>query len=314
MLYFAPINLYGNYIFRHILLDNGADYAFSELIMINKLDHAKKDNKLDIIKEDIPKTIFQIGVSSIEEIDFGAKYIIDNIKGVKEININMGCPQSTMQMTETCGGLLFNTKLMGQLAHALSKYNIIPSAKIRLGVNRNDIRVHEYLNELQKNGIKKVYIHARTLRYGYTKPALKEEFNGLQEKFPKLTLIYNGDIDSPDSSKISNHVMIGRAALSNPFIFRDIKENKMYSPGEYSPILKDPYLEGVMEKSLKNEKIKIINEYLDLAIKHSLRSNLVESNLDYLLKGVSKSKEIIRKIREQKEIKQIKDEFNQWAN
>ena len=160
-LYFAPINFLSNYVYRHLLFKYGADYVFSELIMIKDFEKEVKNDKLKFIKGDLDKTIFQIGVSDVKEVDLGVKLLLKHIPLVKEININMGCPQSTMKKKSICGGLLYNINLMGELAAALSLYKgFIPSAKIRLGTKPSEVLIKDYLSVLRDNGVKKVYIHA----------------------------------------------------------------------------------------------------------------------------------------------------------
>lgn len=313
MLYLAPINLFSNYIYRHLMLKHGADFVFSEYILIKNLDKAIQEDKLEIIKKDIPKTIFQIGVQSEEELDNGVNYLLSKIKGVKEININMGCPQSTMQREGICGGILHDIELMGRLAKALSKHKIIGSCKIRIGTSIDKIKVKEYLETIQKNGINKVYIHARPLRYGYKRPSLPDYVKDLPKEFPNMTLIYNGDIDSPQAClKEYKHQLIGRAALSNPLIFEDIKKKRKYKDGSYDPVIKDPYLNRTDRTSLKQEKINVINEFLDLTIKYNLRRHLVINNMAYLCKGITDYKKLVSKIKRTETNEEIKKAFNDW--
>ncbi len=313
MLYFAPINLFSNYVYRHLLLNHGADFVFSEFIMIRDLDKAIQQDKIKIIEEDIPRTIFQIGVQSEEELDKGVAFILDNVKGVKEINLNMGCPQSTMQKEKICGGILHDVELMGRLCRALSKYGVVGSCKIRIGISIDKIKVKDYLETIQKNGIKKVYIHARPLRYGYKRPCVPEYVRELPKEFPDMELIYNGDIDSPQACvKEYKDQLIGRAALSNPFLFEDIKQEKKYKDGPYDPVVKDIHLDRAGKTKLKQEKSDIINEFLDLTIKHDLRRHLVINNMAYLCKGITNYKKLVSKIKKTKTNDEIKKVFNEW--
>ena len=204
---------------------------------------------------------------------------------------------------------------MAILSKALSAYKeFIPSVKLRLGTDVENIEIVDYLRILQVNGIKKVYVHARPLRYNYTRPSLSFNFHDLEKKFSDLTLIYNGDIDSPNLARNYDNVMIGRAALINPFIFQDIKSNKLYREGEYNPSLKDPHLVRNTLVSLSEEKIAIICEFLDLAIKYNLRPILAKNNLSYLLKGVSRADSLVKLIRQSESIEAMLLAFNDWVN
>ena len=109
------------------MLKNDVDYVFSEMIMIDRLNKEIKNDKLKVYKNDLPKTIFQIGVSSKKEINIA----LEHLSMAKEININMGCPQSSMK--DVCGGLLSNEDLLDHLtvyfANECNKRDIIPSVK-----------------------------------------------------------------------------------------------------------------------------------------------------------------------------------------
>lgn len=313
MLYSAPINISSNFVYRHFLLAMGADYVFSELIRVDRWDKALEDNKLDVIGGDVSRTIFQLGVGSVKELEEGVVKLKAKIPGVVEININMGCPQSTMQQTQFCGGILYNTKLMGELANALSKHKeVIGSIKLRLGTSENTILIKEYLQIISNNGIKKVYIHARPLRYGYDKPCMFMYLDDLKDTFPDMNLIFNGDVDSFQSFELLHNadVLIGRAALSNPFIFSDIKNKKRYKEGAFNPLEKDPYIipfAGALH--LSKEKYVVILSYINLAIDYNLRPALAVNNLKYLLKGITNHAAFISEIHDCTNLRIIKDRF-----
>lgn len=288
-LYSAPINVFGHYVYRHLLLLKGADYAFSELLMPNDF---KENRKLKIFPEDLDKTIFQIGVNNTSELDFAVSELQRRFK-VKEININMGCPHSSMQKNNVCSGILYDLNLMNELCSKLSSYgNFIPSVKLRLGTSKENIEIEKYLEICSKNNVNKVYIHARTLKYNYTKKAMIDEVKHLKEKFPSMKLIYNGDIDSYDAyckiEKYFDGVMIGRCMLSNPLIFSQIKNKQKCRSENYDIALND--LSLIHEKGLcflSDEKKKVISEFVDLCEKENLSKDLVRKNLVYLFKGAS---------------------------
>ena len=299
MLYFAPINLLSNYVYRHLLLKEGADYVFSELIMINNLEKAEEDDKLKYFKEDEEKTIIQIGVSNVQEVQEGVAFVQKNFPNTPEININMGCPQSTMQEVQVCGGLLHNIPLLQEIAGALVKeVGERASVKLRLGTSPENVLIHEYIQALDQAGIRKIYIHARTLRHPYHKPARYELFTGLRERYPHLTLVFNGDVDGFQAYQAigEGDVLIARAGLSNPFVFADIKARKNYREGSYDPILKDPELLRGDYVQLGARKIAFIRNYLALAQQENLRQKLICANMSWLVKGASKASELIKEL------------------
>ena len=296
-LYFAPINAFGNPVYRHLLLRHKADFVFSELLQADRWDKEILKQKLFMIKEDLPKTIFQIGVSDKEELIFAVSKLVEEFTNPREININMGCPQSSMQERKTCGGLLSDMtrmrKVCEQLVQSCAERNIIPSVKLRLGTSPEDIHILDYLNLLQDLKIQKVYIHARPLRYNYAKEALYEELFTLQEKFPHLELIFNGDIDSYEAANklapFCKGLMIGRAALFNPLIFEQIKAATKTRFGAYNPILKDPHtsITPVGTRILAPLKRAVFAEFIEMSEIYHLRRDLRDMNLVYMTKGLS---------------------------
>jgi tRNA-dihydrouridine synthase B len=314
-LYFAPINQLSNYVYRHILLENGADFVFSELIMLNKLGAEIKKDKLKFIKRDLQKTIFQIGTSDKKELAEGIKKIKQLIPNLKEINLNMGCPQSTMLQKKVCGGILTDKVLMRKLCVELSKqcmlYNVIPSIKLRLGTDKNNIEINDYLKILQESNINKVYIHARPNKYSYQKPALYNSLANVKKDFSNIKIILNGDIDSYDKykevTKIKpDGVMIGRAALSNPLIFKQIKDKLIIKSTKFNPVLNDPNIILINKKYLlSKEKQSIIKDLIALAIKENLRYILLKNNLVYLTKGLTNNSAFMKKVNQTDNIKDI---------
>jgi tRNA-dihydrouridine synthase len=319
-LYFAPINLLSNFVYRHIVLQCGADYVFSELILVKELDKAVRDDKLQLIPEDISRTIFQIGVTSPEEVFTGVAFVREYVQTPLEININMGCPQSTMQQTKVCGGLLLDTKLMGSLAAALAEAtrgtSTVPSIKIRLGTDPDTILVDEYIQAARDNGVKKVYIHARTLRHGYHKPTRYEFFSGLREKYSDMQLVFNGDVDSFEAYKSigAGDVLIARAGLSNPLVFEDIKNEVSYGDGPYSPEVKDPNLLRFEDVRLTPKKIALIRSFLDAAVLYNLRTRLYRANMKWLAKGVTGIASLNKALNLSESPKEAKQLFETWLS
>lgn len=281
-LYFAPINGLGHYVFRHFLLSKGADFVFSELILPSDID---RDEKFKVFPGDENKTIFQIGAGCVEDVEL----LVSKLPNAKEINLNMGCPHSSMQQRKICSGVLYDLDLMGKLCAKLSSYTFIPSVKLRLGTSPDKIRIKEYLDICSKNGVKKFYIHFRTLKWNYTKPVI--DLENLSEDFPDLEIIYNGDIDCYDKCENYDSYMIGRAALSNPLIFKQIKNCEKGRVKQYDPYLNDSSIVLRGGKCyLSDEKRKVISEFVDLCNKEGISKEQIKRNLAWMYKGVSNKK------------------------
>jgi tRNA-dihydrouridine synthase len=104
-----------------------------------------------------------------------------------------------------------------------------------------------------------------------------------------MTLVFNGDVDGLEAFNAigGGDVLVARAALSNPFIFKHIKEKRSYGDGPFDPSMKDPYLVRTDEVRFAPEKISLIQKYLACARKYDLRKRLYAANLKWLTKGVT---------------------------
>ncbi len=308
--YAAPINVASNKAYRHLLLRHKADYVFSELIRIDKIKYEERKNKLEVIEGDEEKTIWQIGVSCNKEIDTAIKVLKEKHDKIYEININMGCPHSSLEKRKYCSGILNDTRLMKELTTHLAeqchKEYILASAKIRIGSRGDHNRIKEYLDTLNESGIDKVYIHMRYLTYNYTKPALyhflENAMNDKQQNHDRRKLkfndynfeiILNGDIDSYEKCEKLNkkfkltNFMIGRASIHNPLIFEDIKNKVEQKKKSFDPFHNNThFIKKKMSIYLSQEQKEIIKEYKFIAKNNNLRQELIHANLSWMLKGV----------------------------
>ncbi|PIO06852.1 hypothetical protein COT47_02455 [Candidatus Woesearchaeota archaeon CG08_land_8_20_14_0_20_43_7] len=295
-LYAAPMNYLSNCLYRHIVLSHGADFAFSELMRMDRVDRELENQKLRLFEEDLLRTIFQIGVGTKEEVDDAVVTIKEHVGLPKEINLNMGCPHSSMKKKKICGGILFDQELMHELSSRLVDdcKGIIPSVKLRIGLDPQKIQIDEYLDVLHDAGIRKVYIHARSLRHPYARPATYGSLSEAKRQFPDMMLIFNGDIDSWHAYQdivddfLCDGVMIGRTAIQNPLIFQQIKNKEKTYKGPFNPEQKDTSLvhyDGFTY--LSKEKAAVIIELVDLCEKEGLPLEYIKSNLKELLKGIT---------------------------
>lgn len=283
--YLAPLNIVGNSSFRKLILKYEADFVFTEMIQVDKLFSDNLENQKhqlrkisNISKFELEKTIFQILCYDIDLIERAVKFLISKFDFIKEINYNMGCPQSSLCKNESGGGILKNPekiRKVGILLNKISqKYNIKTSVKIRIGVDRENISIYENVLMLSQIGIKKFYVHTRTLNESYLKKASFEEIKILTKKFKDLEIIANGDICDRESflkfEKINCFgVMIGRASLENPYVFSQIK-NKNFN--------------CFFTEKIESRK-KIILEFLEFAKQDNLSLRIIKTNISYFTKN-----------------------------
>lgn len=154
--------------------------------------------------------------------------------GYTEVNLNMGCPQPFVTQRGRGAALLCNLpqteKMLEQIA---AKITIKLSVKIRLGFSSNTL--HETLKILNQIPLSEVIIHARTAKQMYSGTANAQAVaNEIATSVHPI--IFNGDICSTtqwnEVKKLIPNlagVMIGRGAISNPFVGLQIAKEQPYS-------------------------------------------------------------------------------------
>ena len=226
----APMEDVSDPPFRALCKKQGADMMYTEFISVEGLirDATKSLQKLDIYDEERP-----IGVQI-----FGAE--LDSMMRAAEIveaanpevlDINYGCPVQKVVCKMAGAGILRDVKKMVELTQAVVKSTNLPvTVKTRLGWDHNTIFIEEVAERLQDIGIKALSIHART-RVQMYKGESDWSWISKVKNNPRIhiPIFGNGDIDTPQKAVeyreryAVDGIMIGRASIGYPWIFREIK-------------------------------------------------------------------------------------------
>ena len=245
----APMEDVSDPPFRGLCKKHGADLMFTEFIssegLIRNAD--KSIQKLDIFDYERP-----IGIQI-----FGGN--IDSMKKAAEmaeqakpdlLDINYGCPVKKVVCKDAGAGILKDIPKMVKLTEDIVKSTSLPvTVKTRLGWDDNTKYIVEVAERLQDIGIQAISIHGRTRKQMYKGEAdwtlIAEVKNN-----PRMTIpvFGNGDVDTPQKAKLMRDtygvdgVMIGRASIGHPWIFREVKH--FLTTGEALPL---PTLEERVE-------------------------------------------------------------------
>jgi tRNA-dihydrouridine synthase B len=229
-LFLAPMEDITDPSFRMICKINGADFMYTEFVSSDGLirDGRKSVKKLDIYDFERPIGIQLYGhlINSMVE----AALIAEQAKP-ELIDINFGCPVKKIANRGAGAGMLRNIPLMIEMTEAIVKTVKLPvTVKTRLGWDDDCKNIVDIAERLQDVGIKALTIHGRTRAQLYKGNAewhlIGEVKNNPRMKIP---IIGNGDIDGPVRAKEMfdkygvDGIMIGRATVGRPWIFRDIK-------------------------------------------------------------------------------------------
>jgi len=226
----APMEDVSDPPFRVVCKENGADLMYTEFISSEGLirDAIKSRRKLDIFDYERPIGI-QIFGGDEEALALSAK-IVEAVQP-DLVDINFGCPVKKVVSKGAGAGVLKDIDLMVRLTESVVKSTHLPvTVKTRLGWDDHSKNIEEVAERLQDVGIKALSIHGRTRAQMYKGEAdwtlIAKVKNNPRIQIP---IFGNGDIDSPEKAwEYKNKygvdgIMIGRAAIGYPWIFREIK-------------------------------------------------------------------------------------------
>jgi nifR3 family TIM-barrel protein len=226
----APMEDVSDPPFRAVCKESGADLMYSEFISSEGLirDAIKSKKKLDIFDYERPVGI-QIFGGDEESLALAAKIV--EVTGPDLLDINFGCPVKKVALKGAGAGVLKDVDLMVKLTSAVVKATTLPvTVKTRLGWDESQKNIEEVAERLQDAGIAALTIHGRTRAQMY-KGEADWTLIGKVKNNPRIhiPIFGNGDIDSPEKAlEYKNRfgvdgIMIGRAAIGYPWIFREIK-------------------------------------------------------------------------------------------
>jgi nifR3 family TIM-barrel protein len=229
-LFLAPMEDITDPSFRYLCKMNGADVMYTEFISSDGLirDGQKSVKKLDIYDFERPIGIQLYGHLTDAMVE--AALIAENARP-ELIDINFGCPVKKIANRGAGAGMLRNIPLMISMTEAIVKAVKLPvTVKTRIGWDEDSKNIVEVAERLQDTGIAALTIHGRTRAQLYKGTAdwtlIGEVRNNPRMKIP---IIGNGDIDGPEKARemFSRYgvdgIMIGRATVGRPWIFRDIR-------------------------------------------------------------------------------------------
>ena len=306
----APMEDVSDPPFRAVCKENGADLMYTEFISSEGLirDAIKSRQKLDIFDYERPVGI-QIFGGDEEAMALCTK-IVDTVNP-DLIDINFGCPVKKVVTKGAGAGVLKDLDLMVRLTEAVVKSTNLPvTVKTRLGWDESSKNIPEVALRLQDVGVKALAIHGRT-RVQMYKGEADWTLIGEIKNDPRIhmPIFGNGDINSPEKAlEYKNKygvdgIMIGRAAIGYPWIFREMKH--FLATGERRA---DPTIEERVEVA-RQHLIKSMQWKGPIAGINEMRRHYAN-----YLRGLPNIKEYRNKlvrITTQKEIEEVLDEIKE---
>lgn len=228
-LYLAPMAGVTDVTFRGMCKGLGADVMVTEFVsaegILQRDDRTRHYTEFDDGQRPLGVQLFGSDGPRMGE---AAKKIID-WKQPDFIDINFGCPVNKVVAKNGGSSLLRDCPLLQSVAAQVARAVSIPvTAKMRIGWDAQHVNAVEVARILEDSGIQAIAVHGRTRAQGYTGLADWEVIGQVADAV-KIPVIGNGDIASGADVELRRAqtsvrgIMIGRAAMTNPWVFREAK-------------------------------------------------------------------------------------------
>lgn len=299
----APMAGITNEAFRSICKEMGAGLVVCEMISDKALSfHNAKTIKMTGVSQNEHPLSMQIFGADKETLVYAAKWIYENTDA-DIIDINMGCPVNKVAKRAGAGSsLLRDPNKVYEITKAVVEATPLPvTVKIRIGWDENNINAVENAKMIEKAGACAIAVHGRTRAQMYSGHANLDVIKDVVEAV-NIPVVGNGDIvDGPSALHMLEYtgckaIMIGRGALGNPWIFKEI--NAYLDDGK---ILDRPSHQDIYNM--------IVNQYERLLSLKGERLALLEmrSHVGWYLKGMQGSAQIKNKANQANSFDDVKE-------
>jgi len=228
-IYLAPMAGVTDQVFRQLCKNMGADVMVTEFVsaegIMQRDDRTRKYTEFDDTQRPVGVQLFgsdggRMGEAALKVIDWKEPDFID---------INFGCPVNKVVSKNGGSSLLKDCPLLADVATKVARAVPVPvTAKIRIGWDQQSVNAVKVCKILEDCGIAAIAVHGRTRAQGYGGVADWEVIGACAEAV-RIPVVGNGDIATgEDVEKRMREtsvkgVMVGRAAMSNPWVFQEIR-------------------------------------------------------------------------------------------
>lgn len=224
----APLAGYTNIAFRKIVKEMGASLVYTEMISAKGLvyENDKTWELTHFLEEERPVAVQLFGGDISDMVK--ATKILDERSDCDIIDINMGCPVKKVLKSNAGSFLLLDEEKVYEMVKSVVSTTKKPvTVKIRAGWDHSSINCVEVAKQIERAGAKMIAIHGRCKSDMYSGKVNLDYIKMVKDSV-NIPVVGNGDIKTIDDAKRMleytkvDAVMIGRAALGNPWIIRDL--------------------------------------------------------------------------------------------
>ena len=223
----APMAGVADRAFRELCMSFGAGYCVSEMVSSKGIAYnSQKSAELMVTSDKERPCGVQLFGTEPEVMADAARFAMRYSPDV--IDINMGCPAPKIAGSGSGAALMRDPALCGRIIRAVADASDVPvTVKIRAGYDAAHINAVEVAKIAEENGAAAITVHGRTRDQFYAPPVNYDIIRDVKRAV-KIPVIGNGDVTDAESAKRlyeytgADYIMIGRGALGNPWIFREV--------------------------------------------------------------------------------------------
>lgn len=229
----APMAGITDWPFRLLCYEQGCDLATTEMVSAMGYVYAPRNHpatqSLIMRHADEPRLNVQIFGKEADLMARAAEEL-SALGRFEGLDVNMGCPAHKVASSGEGSGLMRNPENAEKILRAVVKASHVPvSVKMRLGWDDNSINVVEMAKMAEDCGVCEIAVHGRTRMQQYAGVADWQWVSRVKEAV-RVPVLGNGDIFNGDDALRHlresgvDGLLIGRGAMGNPWLFKEIKQ------------------------------------------------------------------------------------------
>jgi tRNA-dihydrouridine synthase 3 len=234
----APLTKGGNTPFRRLCAAYGMEASVGEMAFARELVKGRSGRELALLRRAPEERLFGVQIATNEIAEGVAAARIAADAGADFVDLNCGCPIYEATRRGLGAALLRKPAKLARLVAGIvaAQIDVPLTVKIRTGVGQDDVNADSLAVALGAAGAAAVTVHGRTMTQRYKRPADWQVIEGAARRAGAPPLIGNGDVLThyEVARRMGSHgclaVMVGRGALTKPWLFQEVRDGRSYEP------------------------------------------------------------------------------------